>query len=478
MSDGAQPARPAARAGDVRRLDRSDRRGRSAAGAAAAAGHRAQRRHHAVGLGRPEGVPPRCGRPPTGAIRRVNANGPLYGALELSADYLPVLDPVRHTASQVPLTVRDPNTPRPRGRRCRSRRPTGATRRSGPARTTCTIRCSTTRAGSGSPRRCARPRIPAFCKEGSSHPSAKLFPVARAGRHLAVYDPKTKKLTHIGTCFGTHHLMFAEDANNTLWTSGGGAGGRLAEHEDVRRNRRRGEVAGLDRADPRHQRQRQARRVRRAEPAGRSGQGQADRRRLLRRRAGRRRIGLGILAGLSRARSSGSLPARTRRRRRSPRSTSRRGTIRRVATSGVFAARHGHRPQRRRLGRAGERPPGQLRPAQVQGTAQRTERDGSALPRRMDVLCRAAAADEGRDRQSGSAEASYYTWVDQFDTFGLGRNIPINTGNALRRRCWRSRTGSGSCCASLIRWASSPSGWTAGSTIPTAGWKGRGCGRP
>ena len=42
------------------------------------------------------------------------------------------------------------------------------------------------------------------------------------GRHLAMYDPKTKKLTHIGTCFGTHHLMFAEDANNTLWTSGGG----------------------------------------------------------------------------------------------------------------------------------------------------------------------------------------------------------------------------------------------------------------
>ena len=30
---------------------------------------------------------------------------------------------------------------------------------------------------------------------------------------------------------------------------------------------------------------------------------------------------------------------------------------------------------------------------------------------------------------SGSAEASYYTWVDQFNTFGLGENVPINTGN-------------------------------------------------
>jgi hypothetical protein len=29
----------------------------------------------------------------------------------------------------------------------------------------------------------------------------------------------------------------------------------------------------------------------------------------------------------------------------------------------------------------------------------------------------------------GSAEASYYTWVDQFNCLGLGRNVPINTGN-------------------------------------------------
>jgi len=34
------------------------------------------------------------------------------------------------------------------------------------------------------------------------------------------------------------------------------------------------------------------------------------------------------------------------------------------------------------------------------------------------------------DAGTGSAEASYYTWVDQFDTFGLGKNVPIATGNA------------------------------------------------
>ena len=30
----------------------------------------------------------------------------------------------------------------------------------------------------------------------------------------------------------------------------------------------------------------------------------------------------------------------------------------------------------------------------------------------------------------GSAEASYYAWVDQHDAFGLGENVPIATGNA------------------------------------------------
>src|SRR5687767_11869256 len=43
----------------------------------------------------------------------VNANGPVYAVLEASADYMPVLDPKTHTASRVPVTVRDPNTPGP-----------------------------------------------------------------------------------------------------------------------------------------------------------------------------------------------------------------------------------------------------------------------------------------------------------------------------------------------------------------------------
>ena len=71
-----------------------------------------------------------------------------------------------------------------------------------------------------------RPNVdPAFCKEGSNLVSAKLTPLATSGRQLSVYDPSTKQTSMVDTCFGTHHLLFASDANNTLWTSSGGGGG-------------------------------------------------------------------------------------------------------------------------------------------------------------------------------------------------------------------------------------------------------------
>jgi hypothetical protein len=63
---------------------------------------------------------------------------------------------------------------------------------------------------------------PDFCRKGSDHPSAKLTPIEQSTRHLSMYDPKTGKITLIRTCFPTHHLVFAEDADNTLWTSAGG----------------------------------------------------------------------------------------------------------------------------------------------------------------------------------------------------------------------------------------------------------------
>jgi hypothetical protein len=63
---------------------------------------------------------------------------------------------------------------------------------------------------------------PAFCKQGSDHPSAKAFPLDKSPRQVAMLDPKTMKYTFVDTCFGTHHPQFGYDADNTLWLSGTG----------------------------------------------------------------------------------------------------------------------------------------------------------------------------------------------------------------------------------------------------------------
>src|SRR5260370_1790968 len=42
---------------------------------------------------------------------RLNANGPIYGAPEESTDLIPVLDPIKHTASQIRHPVNNPETP-------------------------------------------------------------------------------------------------------------------------------------------------------------------------------------------------------------------------------------------------------------------------------------------------------------------------------------------------------------------------------
>ena len=63
---------------------------------------------------------------------------------------------------------------------------------------------------------------PDWCQEGSDHPSAKHFPLVRAGRQASYYDPQRGAFNLIYTCFGTHHLQFAEDADETLYFSGGG----------------------------------------------------------------------------------------------------------------------------------------------------------------------------------------------------------------------------------------------------------------
>ncbi len=152
----------------------------------------------------------------------INPYGLLYGSPELSTDRFPILDPQKNVATVFNAPVRDADTP------SESRNPVQQ-----PSAYWGNEVIWDSKANSHNPMIDHKGRVwytarirnesnPAFCKQGSQHPSAKLFPTQNSGRQLAMLDPATGKYTFVDTCFGTHHLQFAEDANNTLWTSGGG----------------------------------------------------------------------------------------------------------------------------------------------------------------------------------------------------------------------------------------------------------------
>jgi hypothetical protein len=121
----------------------------------------------------------------------VNANGLIYGSPELSTDLMPVLDPVRHTTTQVQLTSRDPID-----------QPAAAQRMLEPSLYWGEELIWTSKTNAHNPMFDGKGRVwmtatvrppanPAFCKAGSSHPSAQATPIAESGRQVAIYDPAT-----------------------------------------------------------------------------------------------------------------------------------------------------------------------------------------------------------------------------------------------------------------------------------------------
>ncbi len=152
---------------------------------------------------------------------RVNANGPIFGATEESRDLFPVLDPVNHKATQVKMPVRDPNTPSSK-QNPMTPSPYWGAEPIWDSQTSMHNPMLDERGRVWFTSRVRPAANPDFCKKGSDHPSAKLTPIESSNRHLSMYDPRTGRITLISTCFPTHHLVFAEDGDNTLWTSAGG----------------------------------------------------------------------------------------------------------------------------------------------------------------------------------------------------------------------------------------------------------------
>lgn len=360
----------------------------------------------------------------------VNANGVIYGAAELSVDYLPALDPVRASASQVKLTVRDPKTPSsfndkpPAPSPYWGEEPIWNSQANvhnpmfdgqGRVWITSRIRPSTN---------------PAFCQEGSSHPSAVLFPLKNSGRQLAVYDPKTMQLTLIDTCFGTHHLVFAEDANNTLWTSSGGGGGAVGwlntkmfdqTHDeeksqgwtalilDTNGNGKRDEYVEPDQpVDPTKDK-----RINAAfygvtvSPVDGSVWGTV----------------LGFPGAVVRLNAGSNPPATAL------------AEIYELPWDSPNAPVHGFSPRGLDIDRSGVVwtviASGHLASfdrGKCKGALNGPTATGQHCPEGWTLHQLPGPQLKGVS-DPGSAEASYYDWVDQFDTFGLGRNVPIATGN-------------------------------------------------
>ena len=153
----------------------------------------------------------------------VNANGPVYG-VNISNDRLAVLDPESH----VPLNLKVPTRDDP------STIPTMiAQAMPEPSRFFGEKLIWNDPANPHNPMMDHKGRVwltsqirgretPAWCREGSDNKFAKYMPRDRSYRGFVYYAPDTEKFVLIDTCFGTHHLQFAENEENTLFSSGGG----------------------------------------------------------------------------------------------------------------------------------------------------------------------------------------------------------------------------------------------------------------
>jgi hypothetical protein len=158
----------------------------------------------------------------------VNAYGPLYGSPEYSTDNMPILDPKTNKVSFFKMPVQDAEMPVSLGPgHAGAVKPTAESPYWG------NEILWDTRANNHNSMFDKQGRVwlaatvrgmdnPAWCKKGSDNQSARVFPLDKSPRQLAMLDPKTMKYEFIDTCFGTHHAQFGYDADNTLWLSGTG----------------------------------------------------------------------------------------------------------------------------------------------------------------------------------------------------------------------------------------------------------------
>ncbi len=155
-------------------------------------------------------------------------NGPIYGVEQFSADVMDILDPMASRWTSIDIPMRDPSM---KGNYAEivTKGPaaplTWGNENVRPAKMRLHNTAMDQKGRIWITGRFRKPEDqPEFCKTGSSQPSAKFYPINRNNAlslQVELYDPEMRKIKMIDTCYGTMHLVFGEDADNTLWFSGG-----------------------------------------------------------------------------------------------------------------------------------------------------------------------------------------------------------------------------------------------------------------
>ncbi len=150
----------------------------------------------------------------------LNANGLIYGSPEESTDLVPTLDPKTNTVGQIRMPFLDPkNTSSLELPKAESAY--WGDEKIWDGHTSIHNLIWDQKENLWFAAKMRPSANPDFCKKGSDHPSAKVVPLNESARQLSMYDAKTKEWSLINTCFTTHHVYFARDKNDTLWTSAG-----------------------------------------------------------------------------------------------------------------------------------------------------------------------------------------------------------------------------------------------------------------
>ena len=150
-----------------------------------------------------------------------NPNGLIYGVHEDGSDFITALDPSKNSFTQIAIPYK-PGTPMAEPEEVLEPSPYWGNEPVAISHATAHSLMMDSK-GRLWTAAATRPREnPDYCKKGSSDESAMVLPLANSSRQTNYYDPKTGKWTLVDLCTSTQHLMFAEDANNTLWFSNPG----------------------------------------------------------------------------------------------------------------------------------------------------------------------------------------------------------------------------------------------------------------